>query len=210
MTSNQNENQWRLNPVRFSKWYRTEPADKLEIGISLVRVRSWVSRFIDNCRKSIEQRATGEVTRDELKRTEEKVISEAQNDAFSEDIKALASGKELPRKSYILPFTPMVIDGLLRSNTRLRYCNDLPDETKYPIILPKKYPVAELVVKYHHETELGLNYPLNHVREKYLVVHGRERVLTLKRKSSKNVLSVRDDSGENQVHHKWLPYLPYD
>ncbi|XP_015747380.1 PREDICTED: uncharacterized protein LOC107327142 [Acropora digitifera] len=163
-------------PQNHLRKYRTKPAGKLEIGISLVRVRSWVSRFIDNCRKSIEQRATGEVTRDELKRTEEKVISEAQNDAFSEDITAIASGKELPRKSYILPFTPMVIDGLLRSNTRLRYCNDLPDETKYPIILPKKYPVTELVVKYHHETELGLNYPLNHVREKYLVVHGRERV----------------------------------
>ena len=179
VTDNQNENQWRLNPVRFSKWYRTKPAGKLEIGISLVRVRSWVSRFIDNYRKSIEQRDTGELTRDELKRTEEKIISEAQNDAFSEEIKALANEKELPRKSSILPFTPMVIDGPLRSNTRLRYSNDLPDETKYPIILPKKQPVTELVVKYHHETEgheLSLNYTLNHLREKYLVVHGREAV----------------------------------
>ena len=70
----------------------------------------------------------------------------------------------------------MVIDGILRSNTRLRYSNDLPDETKYPIILPKKHPVTELVVKYHHETEVGLNYTLNDLREKYLVVHGRERV----------------------------------
>lgn len=35
------------------------------------------------------------------------------------------------------------------------------DETKYPIILPKKHPVTELIVKYHHETEgheMGLNY----------------------------------------------------
>ncbi|XP_067036333.1 uncharacterized protein [Acropora muricata] len=179
VTSNQNENQWRLNPVRFSKWYRTKPAGKLEIGISLVRLRSWVSRFIDNCRKSIEQRATGEITREELKRTEEKVISEAQNDAFSEDIKALASGKKLPRKSSILPSTPMVIDDLLRSDTRLRYSNDLPDETKYPIIIPKKHPVTELVVKYHHETEVHehmLELHTDHIREKYLVVHGRETV----------------------------------
>ena len=185
MTSNQNENQWRLNPVRFSKRYRTKPAGKLEIGISLVRVRSWVSRFIDNCRKSIEQRTTGELTRDELKRTEEKIISEAQNDAFPVEIKASASGKGLPRKSSILPLTPMVIDVLLRSNTRLRYSNDLPDETKYTIILPKKHPITELVVKHHHEIEgheLGLNYTLNHLREKYLVVHGREA----ERKSSKN------------------------
>ena len=85
------------------------------------------------------------------------IINEAQINAFSEEIKALASGKELPRKNSILPCTPMVIDRLLRSNTRLRNSND---KTKYPIILPKKHPVTGLVVKYHHETEgheLGLN-----------------------------------------------------
>ena len=73
----------------------------------------------------------------------------------------------------------MVTDGILRSNTRLRYSNDPPDETKYPIILPKKHPVTELIVKYHHETEeheMGLNYTLNHLREKYVVVHARETV----------------------------------
>ena len=69
----------------------------------------------------------------------------------------------------------MVTDGILRSNTRLRCSNDLPDETKY-----------------HHETEgheMGLHYTLNHVREKYVVVHGRETV----KKVIKNVLSVGDD-----------------
>ena len=37
----------------------------------------------------------------------------------------------------------------------------------------------ELIVKYHHETEgheRGLNYTLNHLREKYVVVQGRETV----------------------------------
>ena len=73
----------------------------------------------------------------------------------------------------------MVTDGILRSNTRLRYSTDLPDETKYPTILPKKHHVTELTLKYYHETEgheTGLNYTLNHLREKYIVVHGRETV----------------------------------
>ena len=76
----------------------------------------------------------------------------------------------------------MVTDGILRSNTRLRYSTDLPDETKYPILLPKKHHVTELILKYHHETEgheMGLNYTLNHLREKYIVVHGRETVKKL-------------------------------
>ena len=100
-----------------------------------------------------------------------------QYDAFTEEIKALVSGKGLPKRSSILIFTPNVTDGILRSNTILRYSNNLPDETKYPINLPKKLPVNELIAKYHHETEgqeMGLNYTLNHLREKYVVVHRRE------------------------------------
>ena len=128
--NNREENQWRLDPIRFSKWYRTKPTNKLEIGLSPVRVRSWVYRFIDNCRKPVEQRTTGQLTPDELKRTGEGIIKKAQYDAFTEEIKALVSGKELPKKSSILTFTPMVTDGILRSNTRLRYSTDLPDETK--------------------------------------------------------------------------------
>ena len=39
---------------------------------------------------------------------EEGIIKKAQYDAFTEEIKALVSGKELPTKSSILTFTPMV------------------------------------------------------------------------------------------------------
>ena len=100
-----------------------------------------IHRHIDNCHKPVEQHATGELTHDELKRTEEQIISEAHHDAFTEEIEALVFRKGLPKKSSILTYTPMVTDGILRSNTRLRYSNYLPDETKHPIILPKKHPV---------------------------------------------------------------------
>ena len=46
---------WLLNPARFSKWYRVFSKGQLEIGHSLVRVRSWVKRFIKNCRAPNEQ-----------------------------------------------------------------------------------------------------------------------------------------------------------
>ena len=47
VTSKQKENQWRLDPTRFSKWYGTKPRNKLEILISLLRVRSSVYRFLE-------------------------------------------------------------------------------------------------------------------------------------------------------------------
>ena len=110
----------------------------------MVRVRSWVNRFIANCRTPSEQRTVGELTSNELKRTEDQIVGEAQINEFTEEINALVDGQALPKKSSILTFTPMLTGSILRSNTRLRYSDDLPDETKYPIILPKRHPVTKL------------------------------------------------------------------
>ena len=60
------------------------------------------------------------------------------------------------------------MDGLLRSNTRLCYSDNLLNSMKYPIILRKKHPVTIQIIKYHHkreEHEMGLNYTLNHLRK---------------------------------------------
>ena len=45
------EGVWRLNPSRYSKWYRVKPKGELELGLSLVRVKAWVHRFTANCRR---------------------------------------------------------------------------------------------------------------------------------------------------------------
>ena len=170
---------WRLNPARFSKWYRASSQGQLEIGYSLVRVRSWVMRFSKNCRVPEEQRIKGELTTKELSDTELDIIKEAQKEVFNEEIIALTARKELSKRSHLLPLTPMLAGGLLRSNTRLRRSDDLAADTKFPIILPKKHHVTQLIVKYHHEMEsheMGVNYTLNHLRARYHVIHSRQEV----------------------------------
>ena len=152
---------------------------QLEIGYSLVRVRSWVMRFIKNCRVPEEQRIKGEFTTKELSDTELDIIKEAQKEVFNEEIIALTARKELSKRSHLLPLTPMLAGGLLRSNTRLRRSDDLAADTKFPIILPKKHHVTQLIVKYHHEMEshkMGVNYTLNHLRARYHVIHSRQEV----------------------------------
>ena len=62
----------------------------------------------------------GELTADELCRTEEKIILEAQYKRYPGEIEALKQNKSFPKKSSILMFTPILMDGLLRSSTRLR------------------------------------------------------------------------------------------
>lgn len=91
----------------------------------------------------------------------------------------MRKGQALPKSTKILALTPIWKGGLLRSKTRLEYSEALSDEVKYPIILPKKHVVTRLIVKYNHESEgcrMGINYTLNHLREKYHVLHGREMV----------------------------------
>lgn len=168
------------DPTDYSKWYRIQPKGKLEIGNSLVRATGWINRFLANVRKHQNDRVRGELTPRELRQAEEQIIKTAQQVCFPDEIQALKDNKPLPNKSTLLKITPKLYGGrLLRSNTRLRYSDDLPDETKFPIILPKNHIVTKLIVKYHHETEgreMGVNFTLNNFREKYFVAQGRQQV----------------------------------
>ena len=110
-------------------------------------------RFIKNCRVPEEQCIKGELTTKELSDTKLDIIKEVQKEVFNEEIIALTARKELSKRSHLLPLTPMLAGGLLRSNTRLRRSDDLAADTKFPIILPKKHHVTQLIVKYHHEME---------------------------------------------------------
>ena len=170
---------WRLEPTRYSKWYRINQTGKCEVGLSIVRVRSWVNRFIRNCKTERKNRETGELTPVELIISEEQFIREAQETAFAKEVAALKKGKPVPRSSSLLKLNPMLENGMVRSNTRLRNANEISNDVKFPIILPKKNHVTSLIVKYHHENEhheMGVNFTINHLREKYFVVHARQEV----------------------------------
>ena len=69
--------EWGVDPTRFSKWRKTKLKRKLKNGSSLLRVRGWVYRVIDNYRHLLQQHTTGERIPDELTRTEEDIVREA-------------------------------------------------------------------------------------------------------------------------------------
>ena len=62
----------------------------------------------------------GELTANELRQTEEKIVQEAQYERYPDKFDALKRNKNLPKRRAILTFTSISADGLLRSNTRLR------------------------------------------------------------------------------------------
>ena len=111
--------------------------------------------------------------------SEEQIIKQTQEIVFPKEMSALKKGKPVPKTSSLLKLNPMLENGVMRSNTRLRNADPISKDVKFPIILPKKNHVTNLVVKYHHESEhheMGVNFTINHLREKYLVVHARQEV----------------------------------
>ena len=147
--------------------------------MSLVRVTGQINRFLANVKKPQSDRESGELNPRELTHAEEQIIKTAPQECFPDEIRALEDNKPIHSKSTLLKITPKLYGRLLRSNTRLRYSDDLPEETKFAIILPKNHIVTKLIVKYHHEREgheMGVNFTLNHLREKYFVIQGRQQV----------------------------------
>ena len=102
----------------------------------------------------------------ELQNAEEFIIRKVQSKMYSAELEPLRRNKEILRGSTLAPFNLVLVNGILRSNTRLRHADDLTYDVTCPIILRKRNNVTELIVKYYHELEvhqMGLNYTINHV-----------------------------------------------
>ena len=136
-----NEDNFPLEPRDYSSFLR------------LKRVLAWINRFVDNGRKQKENRTSGELLSEELKRAEVQIIHHTQVIEFTDEWKALSCGKTLPSSSKLLGFQPKLdVDGLMRSDGRLKHAEFLPYDMLYPIILPRRNWVLFDLILYVHST----------------------------------------------------------
>ena len=77
----------------------------------------------------------------------------------------------LKKTSSITRLDPFVHEGLLRVGGRLSRTDDLPEETRHPIILPRKSHVTNLIIEHFHErlAHEGCGHTLAKLREKYWI-----------------------------------------
>ncbi len=108
----------RLDPKRYSSLKR------------LIRVTAWLKRFVKNCKSPVNaQNMSTVLQNDKLTTAETFWLRRAQAESFTDK----QNDKRLSR------FSPMLDkDGLLRVDGRLRLAEDLPYDTRHPIILPKR------------------------------------------------------------------------
>ncbi len=121
----------------------------------LLRVTTWVLRFVSNCRSrarhpDIPLQMRPSLTTQELSIAETHWITASQADCFAEEIQTLKKDRELPNSSCLLPLRPFLDESsVLRVGGREQN-SDLPYASQHPIILSGKHAFTSLVIRSEH------------------------------------------------------------
>ena len=104
------------------------------------------------------------------------IVRQVQKGAFSDDIQNLKIHSSVPKVSKILQLYPFIDEnGVLKVGGRLAN-TELPDDVKYPSILPNKHPLSSLILRpSHHELKhCGLNATLAHAPQHFWIICARQ------------------------------------
>ncbi|XP_064479234.1 uncharacterized protein LOC135392454 [Ornithodoros turicata] len=141
----------------------------------LIRVTAWILRFLNNMRKP-ENRQSGCLVDEEVKRAEKFWVQQAQAEHYAEEIAQLQTDQTVAPESKLAALRPYLDDsGIIRLQTRLQYGSEAED-VKCPVILPREHHFTKLVVDQGHRRTLhgGLQDTLNDIRERWWIPQGRQ------------------------------------
>lgn len=146
-----------IDANRFSKWKR------------LLRTSAYVLRFANILKRNM--RSGSEFSSDELSRAESLLFKLAQEESYLEEINILKSDKQLRRTSPLYKVTPKLDENnVLRIDSRIdKAC--LPEEFKYPVVLPRGSRITHLLIMHFHETYHHLHHEtvVNEIRQRYYI-----------------------------------------
>nr|GFS82912.1 integrase catalytic domain-containing protein [Nephila pilipes] len=107
----------------------------------IIRVTSWIYRFYENTKTC--NKKTGELSKEELKKAELKILKKVQEDSFQ--------GEKVQRLKSLPTFIDA--DGILRIKTKLLMRED-DENFKVPIVLPSDHHVVKSLILSKHQ-DLG-------------------------------------------------------
>lgn len=135
----------------------------------LVRVTSWVKRFLFNCQaaKNGTERRVGELQGNEIADAEREWIERSQ-----QELKKGRNYEDLARRLKLRED-----DGILRCSGRLQN-SDLEHEAQYPIIIPRDHRFTRLVIEKCHRKvkHSGVRSTPGELRSRFWVPKGRQVV----------------------------------
>ncbi|GFW72380.1 integrase catalytic domain-containing protein [Trichonephila clavipes] len=143
--------------------------------IKLIRIFSFIFRFINNIKAKESCNKEKYLTADEVKRSTEFLAKIAQLSEFKAEIDALKKGKSVSKTSKLKALDPFLDENsLLRVGGRL--CNaDLPFEPKHQIIIPSKHKFTKLLFEHMHKKffHIGAQGLVHQIRMQFWPINGK-------------------------------------
>lgn len=142
----------------------------------------FVLRFINNCKKSTDNRIVGPISHTERQTAYNFLLKLSQIESFPEEYATLTKGQPLNSKNHLLSLSPFIDqDGLIRVGGRIKH-GDFSFDKKHPVLLTSKHHLTKLIFIQSH-------IQLMHAGPQLLLSSVREHIWPLGgRNLSKNVV----------------------
>ena len=144
----------------------------------LLRVMSWVLRFIKRCRRETHNAVPVMTpTLSELQSASREVVRVVQRECFHEKYVALKGGGQVKSNSKLANLSPILVNDVIRVGGRIHRA-PIAFEAAHPVVLPKSHPVSTLIVRYYHHIlgHSGREHVLSAVRQCYWILRARSLV----------------------------------
>lgn len=130
--------------------------------------------FVDRCKRRV-----CDLDCRMLERAERLLLRHAQAESFAEEIAAIKNGKCLNKCSKLITLCPALDEhGVLRADGRIDAARDVDLQTKRPVILDGRNPIAHLIVRHYHVKAAHGNQEtvVNELKQKYWIFRLRPTV----------------------------------
>ena len=158
------------------------PIDCYSSFNTLVRVTSWVMRYVRNLKKS-ETPLKSAPTVQELVSAERYWISMSQSQCFESELRSLSTKGVLLSKSALLALHPFIdSQGVLRAGWREQK-SKLAYSMMYPVILDGKHHLTKLIIRTEHLSLLHAGPALltSSLNRRYHIIGGRRAIRSITR-----------------------------
>ncbi|XP_068739665.1 uncharacterized protein [Montipora capricornis] len=193
--------QFDLSLQRYSSWSR------------LLRVMSWVLRFVKRVRKETRQYLTSSTLKlEELQQEGREIVRLVQRQHFLEECLCLKEGRQVKRHSKLANLSPILIDDVIRVGGRIHRA-PIAFEAAHPMILSRSHHVSALIVRYYHRVlgHAGREHVLSVIRQRFWILKGRVLVrqilsscLSCRKRNAPPLQQVMADLPKERL----IPYQP--
>ncbi|XP_065092537.1 uncharacterized protein LOC135713357 [Ochlerotatus camptorhynchus] len=157
----------------------------------LQRLTALVQRFPVNLQRKLkgEKLLRGPLTSEELLAADNYLYKRAQWACYQDEMATLSAGKpNLPKTSSLFKVSPFIDGaGVMRIHSRIDVCDFADEKTQFPIVLPRRNPLTNLVLqnvheKYHHQCNETF---VNEARKKFNIPRVRVECDRVRRECSR-------------------------